>query len=143
MSGYLLDTVTISESVKPRPNAGVSNWLRTVDEAATYISVLTIGELQKGIARLARDTPKRAELERWLAFDLIARFGRRVLAFDTNVARHWGTMIASAADRGLALQAVDSQIAATAFVYGLKVVTRNARHFTPTGVGTLDPWTIP
>ena len=141
MSGFLLDTVAVSEGAKPRPDAGLAKWLSTVDETLTYISVLTIGELQKGIERLDPGTPKRAMLERWLTFDLLGRFGRRVLAFDTNVARHWGTMVASALARDVNLSVVDSQIAATASLYGLKVVTRNERHFRPTGVATLDPWT--
>jgi toxin FitB len=141
MSGFLLDTMAVSEGVKPRPDRGLAAWLNKVDESSTYVSVLTIGELQKRIARLDPRVSKRTELERWLTFDLIARFGRRVLAFDTNVARHWGTMVASALDRGAVLSVVDSQIAATASLYDLKVVTRNARHFAPTGVATFDPWT--
>ncbi|MBV8067936.1 MAG: type II toxin-antitoxin system VapC family toxin [Candidatus Eremiobacteraeota bacterium] len=141
MSGFLLDTMVLSEGVKPRPDRGLSAWLNKVDESSTYISVLTIGELQKGIARLDRRLSKRAELERWLTYDLIARFGRRVLAFDTNVARHWGTIVASALDRGAVLSVVDSQIAATAWLHSLRIVTRNERHFVSTGVATLNPWT--
>lgn len=142
MSGFLLDTPVVSEGVKSRPNRGLANWLAKVEEDATYISVLTIGELQKGISRLEADSSKRIDLERWLTFDLMARFGQRILAFDANVARHWGTMVASALDRGAVLAIVDSQIAATASLYGLKVVTRNERHFTPTGVATLNPWSV-
>lgn len=141
MSGFLLDTVTVSEGAKARPNRGLARWLDSVDETSTYISVLTVGELQKGIARLESGSAQRRELERWLVFDLIARFGHRVLAFETNVARYWGTMVAAALDRGVTLSIVDSQIAATACVYGLKVVTRNERHFAPAGVSTVDPWT--
>jgi toxin FitB len=133
--------MAISEGAKPRPDRGLATWLSKVDESSTYVSVLTIGELQKGIARLKLGSTKRAELERWLTFDLIARFGRRVLAFDTNVARQWGNIVASALERGALLSVVDSQIAATASLYGLTVVTRNERHFVPTGVATFDPWT--
>jgi toxin FitB len=140
MSGFLLDTMVVSEGAKRRPNRGLAAWLSKTDEDSTYISALTVGELQKGISRLEQGTPRRTELERWLTFDLIARFGRRVLAFDTDVARHWGTMVASVLDRGVVLSVVDSQIAATASLYGLKVVTRNERHFLPTGVSTFDPW---
>ena len=141
MNGFLLDTMVVSEGTKPRPNRGLSSWLATVDESSTYISVFTIGELQKGIALLDARLPRRAELERWLTFELIGRFGRRILAFDTNVARHWGAMLASALPRGTKLSVVDSQIAATASLYRLKVVTRNERHFEPTGIGTFNPWT--
>ncbi|MBV8725050.1 MAG: type II toxin-antitoxin system VapC family toxin [Candidatus Eremiobacteraeota bacterium] len=140
MNGFLLDTMVVSEGTKSRPNRGLSSWLAEVDENSTYISVFTIGELQKGIARLDPRLPRRADLDRWLTFELIGRFGRRILAFDTNVARHWGAMLASALDRGAMLSVVDSQIAATASLHRLKVVTRNERHFAPTGVGTFNPW---
>ncbi|HVN68441.1 MAG TPA: type II toxin-antitoxin system VapC family toxin [Candidatus Binatia bacterium] len=140
MTGYLLDTMTIFEGAKARPHRGLAAWLSTVEESSTYVSALTIGELQKGIALLERGSARRAALERWLTFDLISRFGRRILAFDTDVARHWGTMIARALERGVSLSIVDSQIAATASLYGLHVVTRNARHFAPTGIATFDPW---
>jgi len=140
VSGFLLDTVAVSEGIKPRPDRGLAAWLNEVDEDSTYLSVLTIGELQKGIARLAPRVSRRAELERWLTYDLIARFGRRVLAFDTNVARHWGTMVASALDRGIVLSVVDSQIAATASSHSLTIVTRNERHFQATGAATFNPW---
>lgn len=143
MSGFLLDTPAISEGIKPRPDRGLAAWLNKVDENSTYISVLTIGELQEGIARLDPRVSKRAELERWLTYDLIARFGRRVLAFDTNVARRWGALVAAALDRGLVLSVVDSQIAATASLYGLAIVTRNERHFSATGVTIFNPWTQP
>lgn len=140
MSGFLLDTAAISEAVKARPNSGLASWLSAADEESIYLSALTIGELQKGIARLQLGSLRRAALERWLTFDLIAKFAERVLAFDSNVALHWGTMVASALDRGVNLSIVDSKIAATASLYGLKVVTRNDRHFAATGVATFDPW---
>jgi hypothetical protein len=126
---------------KPRPNRGFVSWLDAIDEDSMYISVLTVGEIQQGISRLERGSPKRAALERWLVYDLIARFGRRILPFDLDVARHWGNTVASALDRGVILGIVDSQIAATASLFGLKVVTRNLRHFVPTGVPTVNPWT--
>lgn len=140
MNGFLLDTVAVSEGAKRQPNPGLARWLERVDESGTFISVLTLGEIQKGIARLDAETSRRAELERWLTFDLIGRFGRRILDFDTGVARHWGTLVASALARRMNLSVVDSQIAATASLYGLSIVTRNARHFVATGVATLDPW---
>jgi toxin FitB len=140
VSGYLLDTTAISESVKVRPNPGLAAWFENVDTNMTYISVFTVGELQDGIARLEVGARQR-ELERWLAFDLLPHFGRRVLAFDVEAARRWGAMLASARKRGKLLSVVDSQIAAIASVSGLKVVTRNERHFAPTGVATINPWT--
>lgn len=140
MNGFLLDTMAVSEGAKRRPNPGLARWLGSIDESATYISVLTVGEIQKGISRLDTEASRRVELERWLTFDLIGRFGRRILDFDTSVARHWGTLVASALARRLNLSILDSQIAATASLYGLSLVTRNVRHFIPTGVDTLDPW---
>ena len=140
MNGYLLDTVTVSEGSRPRANAGLAAWLRSVNESDTYLSVVTVGEIKQGIALLEPGTDRRNSLERWLAFDLIARFGRRVLSFDVEAAQLWGTLIASARERGALLAIVDSQIAAIAALHQLTVVTRNERHFTQSGVPTLNPW---
>ena len=140
MKGYLLDTMAVSDAIKPRRNRGLSAWLGKVESRESYLSVLTIGQLQKGIALLQSGSEKRAELERWLTFKLVPTFGDRILPLDANVARVWGTLAASAQSRGSILPIVDSQIAATALFHGLTVVTHNERHFKAAGVRTLDPW---
>ncbi len=140
MSGFLLDTVTISEGLKKQPNRGLLKWFAAANDDDMYISVLTVGELQKGIAKLSSHDPRRLQLERWLVFERLPRFGRRVLTFGIEAARHWGNMVAAAAARGIVLSIVDSQIAATASLNNLKVVTRNERDFAASRVGTLNPW---
>jgi predicted nucleic acid-binding protein len=139
-AGYLLDTVTVSEATAGRMNPGVSRWLKAVNESQTYLSVLTIGEIQKGVDRLERGSKRRAEIEHWLLYALIAKFGERILRFDIETARLWGTMTASSLDRGRPVPVVDSQIASTARLHSLTVVTRNEKHFKNLGVGTLNPW---
>jgi predicted nucleic acid-binding protein len=140
VKGFLLDTVALSDGLKKQPNRGLLKWLAAVEDDDLYISALTVAELQKGIAKLSSHDPRRLQLERWLVFELLPRFGRRVLTFDAETARHWGNMVAAAAGRGSVLSIVDSQIAATASLNSLKVVTRNERDFVASGVGTLNPW---
>jgi len=139
-NGFLLDTMTISEATKSNINPGVASWLEHVDETRTFISVLTVGEVQKGIDRLDRNSPRRVVLEHWLVYDLLGKFGRRVLAFDVNAARLWGSLVASALSRQLTLPIIDSQIAAIASLHGLTIVTRNDKHFSDVGATTLNPW---
>jgi len=88
---FLLDTSLVSELVKPRPNAAVLNWLEQCDEDALFLSVLTIGEPEKGIAKVT-DPRRRARLTSLVRKDLGARFGRRLLAIDVEVAARWGAM---------------------------------------------------
>ena len=140
MNGYLLDTVTISEAIVTRMNAGVSRWLKAVDESQAYLSVLTIGEIQKGADRLEHSSQRRRDIEHWLMYSLIGRFGERILSFDVEVSQLWGSMVAASMNRGRLVPVVDSQIAATARLHSLTVVTRNDRDFKSLGVATLNPW---
>jgi toxin FitB len=136
---YLLDTNAVSEWAKPRPDPGVVRWLDEVDEDRTYLSVITVGEIRKGVQRLA-DGRRRDRLDRWLSYELPERFGDRMLSVDTEVADEWGRLLAGAEDAGTAVGAIDGLIAATAKVHQLRVVTRNVAHFQPTGVEVLCPW---
>jgi toxin FitB len=136
---YLLDTNAISELVKPRPDPGVVRWLDEVDEDRTFLSVITLGELRKGVDRLAAGR-RRHRLERWLTDELPGRFGERLLPVDAAVAIEWGRLLAAAENAGMAVGGTDALIAATAKVHGLQVVTRNVAHFRGAGVGVLSPW---
>ena len=136
---YLLDTDAVSEWVRPLPDPGIVRWLDEVDEDRTYLSVITLGELRKGVDRLA-DGRRRHRLERWLTTDLLDRFGGRLLPVDAAIADEWGRVLAAAENAGRAVAAIDALIAATAKVHGLQVVTRNAGHFRDTGVEVLSPW---
>ena len=95
MSGFLLDTNIISELVKPRPEASVTAWIEGTDESLLYLSVLTLGEIRRGIAALPQSR-RRAILEAWLDKDLRARFEGRILIIDHEVADRWGILSAAA-----------------------------------------------
>lgn len=136
--GYLLDTCLLSEVWKPKPNRGVLDWLGESREDELFLSVLTLGEIQKGIARLPAGK-KRGALERDYAL-LRSRFSSRVLGVTETVAETWGQLSASAARDGRHLHVVDGLLAATALVAGLTVVTRNGADFAVTPVPLIDPW---
>jgi len=136
---YLLDTCLISELVKKSPNASVLGWLDKQDEDQLYLSALTIGELQKGISKLA-DARKKEELQIWLSSDLVSRFERRILNIDPEVAIRWGELIGEAESRGKRLPVIDSLIATTSAVHNLAVVTRNTEDLEKYAVRVLNPW---
>jgi toxin FitB len=136
---YLLDTNAISEWVKPRPDPGIARWLDEVDEDRTYLSVITLGELRKGVDRLANGR-RRDRLGRWLTTDLSDRFGNRMLPVDAIIADEWGRLLACADAAGTAIGGIDGLIAATAKVHQLQVVTRNVAHFRHAGVEVISPW---
>ena len=136
---YLLDTCLISELVKKTPNTKVTAWLARQDEDKIYLSVLTIGELQKGISKLA-DTGKKEKLQSWLTNDLVFRFERRILSIDTEIAAQWGELNGQAERHGKKFPVIDSLIAATATVHNLTVVTRNTRDLEECQVKVLNPW---
>ena len=140
MRGYLLDTKAISEVVRPRPNAGLLRWLASTDEDTLFLSVVTLGEIRKGVEQLA-DGPRKTRLAAWLSNDLPDRFVGRLLPVDANVALVWGRIVGDAARRGRTLDVTDALIAATAETYELAVATRNERHFAHTGVAVINPWT--
>ena len=137
--GYLLDTVLVSELVKRDRNPAVLAWIDAQDDAALFISVITLGEIQKGISRLP-ESPRKERLRLWLARDLPHRFGMRTLDVDSAVALLWGQMQGDAARRGETLPVVDCLIAATAWAHHLTVVTRNVRDMERCGVSILNPW---
>ena len=113
---YLLDTCMISELVRPAPDARVLEWISSAEESALYLSVLTIGELEKGIARLP-SSARRRKIERWVREDLADRFAGRVLAVDTAVAEKWGQISGTSEARGKPLPVIDALIAATGLVH--------------------------
>lgn len=136
---WLLDTCVIFEGMKRRPSRRVLRWLEARDEGSLHLSVLTLGELHKGIEKL-QDEERRRRLEIWVQVDLVERFRGRILAVDASVARTWGTVQATAEREGLTLPAVDGLIAATAIAHDLIVVTRNVTHMRPSGARIVDPW---
>ena len=139
-SGFLLDTNVISELMKPRPSRRVADWVDATSEDLLYLSVITIGEVRKGIDLLDDDEPRRAALQAWLDRDVRVRFAGRLLAFDDAVAERWGQLEALAKKRRLTLPTIDAQLAATALHHGLTFVTRNTADIGPTGVPIFNPW---
>ena len=139
MSGFLLDTNCISELVRPKPDLRVTQWMDGADERLLYLSVLTLGEIRKGVAGLAQGK-RRAHLETWLDVDLQARFSGRIVPIDSEIADRWGSLVADSKRKGKALSVIDGLLAATALHYNLTVVSRNAADFTATQVQVLNPW---
>lgn len=139
-SGYLLDTNVISELMKRRPSRRVTDWVDATAEALLHLSVITLGEVRKGIDLLDDADPKRAALQSWLDHDLRIRFSDRLLDFDAGVAERWGQLEAIAKKRRVTLPTIDAQLAATALHRGLTFVTRNAADVRPTGVPVFNPW---
>ncbi len=136
---YLLDTCVVSEVVKKKPDSTVIQWLKAQNEECCFLSVLTLGELQKGISRLP-DGQKKRTLQTWVDTDLRQRFSDRILSVDTDVAEHWGELSAQAEKVGRVVPAIDGLIAATAVAHGLTVVTRNTKDIEPIAVSLLNPW---
>jgi hypothetical protein len=134
-TGYLLDTNFISETRKIRTNAGVMAFLSAADTAGLFLSVLTLGELRKGVESKRRTySVTAASLDAWVD-GIETTFADRVLPVDAAAARLWGELSARRS-----LPVVDALIAATAITRGLTLVTRNTRDVAATGVPVLDPW---
>ena len=133
---YLIDTSVLSEAVRPRPAAPVLRWLRSVPDSALHLSVLTVGELRSGSERLGEGTHKE-RLRLWLEQELPAWFGDRLLPITPVVADRWGRLVSEA---GRSVAAIDSLLAATAIVHGLRLVTRHAKDFAFPGLQVINPW---
>ncbi|MBV9977876.1 MAG: type II toxin-antitoxin system VapC family toxin [Hyphomicrobiales bacterium] len=136
-SGYLLDTNIVSETRKARADSGVVAFLSASDTTGLFLSVLTLGELRKGVAAKRRTDPVAADrLGAWVD-GIETTFADRILPIDAATARHWGELSVNRS-----LPVIDTLIAATAISRGLTLVTRNTRDVEPTGVPLVDPWQI-
>ena len=117
-------------------------WIESTEETALYLSVLTFGELEKGIARLPVSA-RRRRIETWVRDELSNRFSGRVLGIDLATADRWGQLSGTSEARGVPLPVIDTLITATALVHGLVVVTRNTSDFERCGARCLNPWGKP
>ena len=135
---YLLDTNVLSELRRKTPDAGVSRWFAQKPASSLYLSVLTLGELRKGIEGV-RESARRLALTDWVQSELSMFFLGRILDVDAQVADRWGKLVASA---GRPVPAIDSLLAATALVHGLSMVTRNAKDFESLGLEVINPWQL-
>ncbi|MFZ5475757.1 MAG: type II toxin-antitoxin system VapC family toxin [Myxococcota bacterium] len=136
----LLDTCVVSEMARPAPDARVLAWMESVPDDALRLSVLTIGEIQKGVA-LLEDGPRRERVEAWLA-GLLRTFADRIVPVDQEVALCWGTISAACRRAGRVRPPVDGLLAATALRYQLTLATRNVSDFEGTGVAVVNPWEL-
>jgi predicted nucleic acid-binding protein len=137
---FLLDTNVISDSTKPRPSPELASWLAQVDEDSVFLSVVTLTELRYGIERMAAGS-RRKRLDVWLQQDLPLRFEGRILPLDAAIADACGKLVARSESAGRPIQPRDAFIAATAEVYGMTIVTRNASDFKAVLKAVLNPWT--
>jgi len=136
---YLLDTCVISELVARQPDPRVVDWIDSVDPEDVYLSVITVGEITKGIEKLA-ESNRKTELQNWLNNDLLSRFRDHLIVLDTPVLVKWGQLLARLEMQGRKMPAVDALIAASALLGGLTLVTRNEADFFASGVNILNPW---
>ena len=132
---YLLDTVTISQSLSRHPNAGAVGWIAKQEPGNLFISVVSIAEIKRGAALARKSDPKFADkIETWLTA-MTSTFADRILPINTAVARAWGSLQATIGHGG-----EDIMIAATALDRGMTIITRNIRDFAPLGVKIENPF---
>lgn len=133
---YLIDTNVLSELRRKAPDAGVVRWFAERSPMTLYLSVLTLGEIRKGVSGV-RPAARRQALLDWLETDLPNYFLGRILSVDMAVAARWGSLLA---DAGRPLPAIDSLLAATAIEHDLVLVTRNVKDFAALPVELFNPW---
>lgn len=138
---YLLDTCVLSEVVKPRPAQPVLRWLQEQDEPRLFLSVLVLGEIQKGISRL-QPSNRRDRLTLWLREDLQGRFRGRIWPVTEDVALAWGRLQGQAIRNGHPIPVMDGLLAATAMTQEAALVTRNVKDISGSPVEILNPWTL-
>jgi predicted nucleic acid-binding protein len=139
VSGFLLDTNVISELIKAKPDARVRAWIDGTDETVLFLSVLTIGEIRKGIVKLT-DHGRRVALEAWLDSVLALRFSGRILPINQAIADRWGRIAAEASVAKATLPVIDALLAATALHHDLTLVTRNTKDVARTHASLFNPW---
>jgi predicted nucleic acid-binding protein len=136
---YLLDTCLISELVAKQPNQKVLDWVDAQIPETLYLSVITIGEIAKGICKLT-PSKRKESLSTWLNETLPNRFEHRILTLDVSTMVLWGNLVGQLEQNGRPLPAMDSLIAAIALQHSLSLVTRNEKDFAGTGLIIVNPW---
>ncbi len=133
---YLLDTNVISELIKSKSNKNVINWFTSVPEDSLHISVLTIGEIRKGVEKVTENN-KKEKYKMWLEHSIVTRFADRLLNINIQVAERWGRLLY---DMKRSIPAIDSLIGATALHYDLTLVTRNIKDYQFPQLNCINPW---
>ena len=134
---YLIDTNVLSELRRKSPDPGVVTWFSQRPPATLHLSVLTLGEIRKGIEGVGDEVRKQSLID-WLETDLPTFFTGRILDVNGAVADRWGRLVAAA---GRPLPTIDSLLAATALEHDLVLVTRNTKDFAGLPVEVFNPWT--
>lgn len=138
---YLLDTCAISETFKPNPNESLSSWFRKSEDALFFLSVITLGELQKGISKLkVTDERRAAKVFEHIHGSVIPTYRDRILPVDLEIGLKWGEIAGDLAAKGETVPVADGLLAATAIIHGLTVVTRNEKDFRRLDVKLVNPW---
>lgn len=136
---YLLDTCVISEIVKPRADRNVISWMKNQDEENLYLSVITFGEIEKGIEKLSNGARKR-KLQLWVEEDLKKRFEGRIISIDLDISVKWGAVQGSSELLGKPMPAIDGLIVVSGLVHNCIIVTRNIFDMEQSAVELLNPW---
>lgn len=136
---YLLDTCVVSELIKPQGNEIVLEWIKNTEESCLFLSVLTIGEIHKGIAKLS-ESRRKQELQFWIDNDLKKRFKGRIVEVNQEIAIKWGDIQGEAEKEGKKMPVIDSLIAASAIINDFTLVTRNVKNVEPSGCEVLNLW---
>ena len=136
---FLIDTCCISELTKKSPDRNVVSWFSRHDETEMYLSVITFGELVKGVEKLS-ESKKKAELIHWVNSDLRQRFRNRILDISLAEVKKWSEVLTECEVKGTPIPAIDALIASTALVHDVTVVTRNTSDMQPSGVAIVNPW---
>jgi toxin FitB len=132
---FLIDTDILSAIRRKQRDPNLAQWFQNNRTADIYLSVVTIGEVERGITRQKQANPEFAQiLENWLE-EILARYGQRILPLTIAIAKRWGRLSGD-----LGHDSADLMIAATALEHNLVVVTRNVRHFEPTRVKLINPF---
>lgn len=135
----LLDTCVISELISKKPNLKVVDFVDSFDAEDVYLTVITIGEIMKGIEKLAKSRRK-TQLLNWLRDDLLVRFEGNIVELDAEILIEWGALCARLESAGVTMPAIDSLIAAAALNKKMALVTRNVDDFEASGAQIINPW---
>ena len=136
---YLLDSNVPSESMKRLPDPNVLTWVQAQPPESLFLSAVSIGEFRRGTL-LIPEGPRRAQLEAWIEFGILALFRDRVLPVTQQIADRWGRLDAQRRLAGRPMHVPDGMIAATAFEHNLTPVTRNVKDFDGLGLRIWNPW---
>ena len=136
---YLLDTCVLSEYTRRKPDGKVIQWMDAIQDDELFISVITFGEIQRGIDKLT-ESHRKTDLVTWMNEDLVNRFDGRIVPIDLETMLLWGNLTARMDANGTPMGVMDSLIAVSALRNNLVLVTRNESDFQASGVRLVNPW---